>query len=905
MLTRRRTRMSSSLSTLGLMALFLFLSEMASAIQVPRKEDNRVFIHQRPSLQQRMDLQISPRIPDNSFTEEDSYIVALRESQRDRNKVFSAPAIDHHHHHHTESHHESPSSFVDDANEQFNGQQLHLIQVPTTYGYVSIRPLTAMEKNYLRPHRPQPTEPAATHHGITHLEDIHQTEDDESEKEASEEEVMETSASKEVVNLAPRPIFSDSDANSIYSAYSSNTASVINNQPPPSIKNTASDVNSIYSAYTNTARDNVNINNATKNTVRVIVNKKPPSIKKTIADVNSMYSAFSSNTTPVVINNKPPPIKKTPETNNKNTTVKTNENHSKKPQEIQKPIKKTQLIRVPDVVGVMTNRAASVVRNGIKTVGSTIGIPMRNTLVETVNTAMSPLVAVLSVGRKKRSLASEQKKKSWKNNIEKVGVRTLGYVELLAKLMNKPLQSAVNINKLSNTRKWPLWSHFTRSTNSQSDFISNNNATEAHSTVKRSTNSKIKHLKANTNLKHMIPWLYSALSRNKNRKMESRTLTDVDIIEEKDNFLDENEVNDESLTSPLVEDSPLLEHDGGDQLKENELSGEEENNENENTLKRESSSEFPDSFENQSEEIDQFAEEEENEQQDTADLTKYTHGHGIIVPPEKVYNSDETLKYTHGHGIIVPNPPYSGDSSSLVSNSVDKENILNSFLNSNFSSTVSNDGLYITTGIFQDEVDMALDDLESLMSDVFIAPLPGQPGVEAVVAEENDAVIIESLEDANKPDSVPVVSNLANIFLASSGSTSSSSSSSSSSESVATSTTGLTIDPFATLYTIGLAAIGIFVLSLPIWVPIVAAQMKKKWNNSVYYRRQTLDRFKELNPVSILMRNLILKAFSEEAFSDPGPLSSEEVYGPAITNFGDRRRRRRSTSGKTFQHKKR
>jgi len=52
------------------------------------------------------------------------------------------------------------------------------------------------------------------------------------------------------------------------------------------------------------------------------------------------------------------------------------------------------------------------------------------------------------------------------------------------------------------------------------------------------------------------------------------------------------------------------------------------------------------------------------------------------------------------------------------------------------------------------------------------------------------------------------------------------------------------------------------------------------------------------------MRNLILSD-PEEAFSDPGPLSSEEVYGPAITYFGDRRRRRRSTSGNTFNNRKR
>ena len=828
--------MPSSLWTVVLVALFLLASEITSASQVFRQNHNRVFIFQIPL--QQLDPKISPRTPDLTTTE-DSYIVALRESQINRNKG-SVPAIGQHHHHHAEDHHhtESHHDFAKGANKQFNGQH-HSTEVPETHEHVlTTRPLTAMEKNYLWPHRPQLIKKHAVH--SSHIGELNQSVD--ASDEGGSEEVMERSGSDGVAILATRPFSTVSDVNSIYSAYSSNA--------------------------------------------RRVVNKKSPSIRKSFEITET-------------------------------TTVKTSESGSKKPQETRQPIKKTLQIKVglPDVLGVMTNKAANVVRSGMKTVGSTIGIPMRNGFVGKVNSLL-PVVAALSVGRKKRSIPEElQEAKGWKDNIHNSRIRTLGYMKFLAKLLNKPLESAPNTNKFYNAGKRPLWLQLTRSTNSI-----RNDATKEHSAVKRSTNLKMENFR-NTTFKRVIPWHHSAFSRNTNIRKESQ-VTGADIAAEKGHFMDENEVNVEPLTSASsMTDSP-------------------------NTEPGKYQSEQKETRMEQNVEVDVLPSDEENESStlmpelkddELETVDKYTHGHGVIVPPTKVPDSDGTHNYSHGHGAVIP-PENENDSDDedvskythghgvIVANPLEGSNLLTGEPSGETANVDSNnenlssspDDPYITTGIFGDELDSELDNLGSLMTDIFIAPLP----VEAVVAEESDtvssldssdAIIIESAEEETKPDSVlavgstaPVVSNFANLFIASSGSgTSTTSSSSSTSGSISSggitgsSTSAASIDPFASLYTFGLAAIGIFVLSLPIWVPIVATKMKRRRNKLIRNRGQSdfstasLYTDMEFNPYSILIRNL-MPPNSEEPFSDPGPLKSEEVYGPATSHFGDRLRGRRS-----------
>lgn len=841
--------MSSSLWTVVLlMALLLPLSEMASVSQMFRQNDNRVFIFQIPL--QQLDPKISPRIPDStgipSIATEDSYLVALRESQINRNKVPAVAAVgQHHHHHHEKGHHHVEAhhhDVVQDANKQLKGQHHHSAQVPGTYGYVSTtRPLTAMEKNYLRPHKPQLYKKDAvpnSHIGEFH----HQSEED----EETSEEVMETSASNKVATLATRSLSSVSDVNSIYSTYSSNPSRFVAN--------------------------------------------KPPSIRKSFEITET-------------------------------AAVKASENGSEKPQENRKPIKKTLQIRVPEMVSVMTNRAANVVRNGMKTVGSTIGIPVRNSLVGKVNSLL-PIVAALNVGRKKRSIP-DQEAKGWKDNIHKSSLRTLGYMDFLAKLMNKPWQSAAtNINKFSSAGKRPPWLQFTRSTSRPVDSIRNGvTSNKAHSVVKRSTNLKMRNFRA-TALKRVIPWFHSAFSRNKNKRKESQ-VTQADGIADKGNFVEENEVNVERLMySPSVPQTSEL-------IGENETRMEQ--NVEMNVLlgdKDKTSSTLMSELKgDELETVEKYPHGPviivlpPEEVPDSDETHKDAHSHEAVIPPEYEndanHDEDDVFKYTHGHGIIVENPLEvsnpAGDSSNENANG-ESNNIENNNVSPVIASSPGDQ--YIATGIFGDEVDSELDDLGSLMADIVIAPLP----VEAVVAEESvtepsldpfDAVIIESADQANKPSSVvsagptiglPAPSNLAHIFISDSSTNSQTSSSSSSSSGSISSSGGITgstisaasFDPFASLYTFGLAAIGIFVLSLPIWVPFVATRMKRRRNKFIRNRSQSdfssfYTNIMEFNPYSILMRNL-MPSNSEEPFSDPGPLKSEEIYGPATSNRRWRRR---------------
>ncbi|XP_057369786.1 uncharacterized protein LOC130690931 [Daphnia carinata] len=110
----------------------------------------------------------------------------------------------------------------------------------------------------------------------------------------------------------------------------------------------------------------------------------------------------------------------------------------------------------------------------------------------------------------------------------------------------------------------------------------------------------------------------------------------------------------------------------------------------------------------------------------------------------------------------------------------------------------------------------------------------GEAEMDDETNESSDSIVVDA-EAGNQPDSVPVVSNLANFLFASSGSSSSGSSGSSASNDgtvsgagVTSSTSASSVDPFALFYTLGLASAGILALTLPIWVPLVVAKKKRR-----------------------------------------------------------------------------
>jgi hypothetical protein len=246
--------------------------------------------------------------------------------------------------------------------------------------------------------------------------------------------------------------------------------------------------------------------------------------------------------------------------------------------------------------------------------------------------------------------------------------------------------------------------------------------------------------------------------------------------------------------------------------------------------------------------------------------------------------------------------------------------------------------------------------------------------------EPSDAITVDAAV-GNQPDSVPSVSNLANFLFASSGGSSSSgtsssgsSSDSSSSGGVTSSTSAVSVDPFAMLYTFGLASAGILALTLPIWVPLVVAKKKRRtssygptkkkdkkkikikknqypankknkkktsqtkssygepppnhykdldddlsYNDDDYYPAGPTTQHQyhstkiddlyrghadysdtDIDQYSTLYRDLY-SSNSDDVFSDPGPLNSEDVYGPSSSSdYDDQRAARRRRSSKQF-----
>lgn len=527
---------------------------------------------------------------------------------------------------------------------------------------------------------------------------------------------------------------------------------------------------------------------------------------------------------------------------------------------------KPMSVRLSEAMQFITHRAAGAFRKG--TMGSTAGLS--STLNNVNKRANRWLPTAAAVGRrKKRSvLLNTDQEKNNKHDVKK-------------------RQSANDANKISSINNLPVRFHFKKLSPTFKRAI-----TSAHSSDNKSTSSKLKNLKT-TQFKQILPWFYSKFS--KNQKRTSQEAADIEQNEKSDSGDDNVATSTSKIPS---NDTNLSLHD---------------------TLSK-------------------------KEGHAQVDNSKFTHGHGIIVPSDHVSTSSNVIKdtvihgtsndlstYTHGHGIVIPNALVHDKplgESSLVSDVVDNQNILSLLVNGTTSSNVveghddvettenislldpliaSLDGPVLTTGVFSDEIDLALDDLESLMTDIIIAPLQ----VQAVVAEDDsssDAVIIEAAE-SNQPDSIPVVSNLANIFIAPSGSSVSSSSSSSSgsisSGGIVGDSSTVPADPFALLNTIGLATIGIFVLTLPIWVPFVVARMKKRRNS--FSRRSpfvfpigSFNSDAQFHPYSTLLQKLTPP---DASLNNPGPLNSEEVYGPASPSYFGRNaiRRRRSNRRNTFQ----
>lgn len=734
-------------------------------------------------------LQRQSRAPDVAFTE-DSYLEALKHS-RDSRRKGSAPTF---HHPHANPHESSSHGIVQGADHHVH---THFHPETPKYEYASTsRPLTAMEKNYLKPKKP----PTFDERDVTDVEqsidEEQSAEEEQSEEEEHSEELIESDASTQFVRLVKRSNNNAASANLAYSTYSSaNLANVMNPK-----------------------RNDIK-------TVQLIANKSDEQQTNRIATKH----------------------------------------------------KHQILIKLPESMEQIKNRAASVFRNGMRNVGSTVN--MLNSLTNRIHTW---LPAVNAVGRrKKRSVSDEEN-----NNKDDI----------------KKRQSTNGAHKTSSTNNRPLRFRFQKlSPNSKKTF--------AHSSDKRLASSKFQNLKT-TKLKRVLPWFYFKLSSRNQKGTVSR---EADDIERNENLLDKSDSN-------LITSSFLTQKSSSDDTQ----------NVKDTLLNKGGPAHV--------------------------DHSKFTHGHGIVVASVPgsssvkdtvahgiVSQSNDLSPYTHGHGVIVPNEPLINNpslgESSLVSNVVDNQNILAGFINGtapNPPSSTSNligdhdvletgenispvdsliaslDGPVLTTGVFEDEIDLALDDLESLMTDIIIAPLQ----VEAVVAEggssnettaespdSSDAVIIEAAE-GNQPDSIPVVSNLAHLLVASSGSNPSSSSSSSSSSSISSGgvtggdTSAVSVDPFPLIYTIGLAAIGIFVLTLPIWVPFVVARMKKRRNS--FSRRSpfifpigSINNDAEFHSYSTLLHQLTP---SDDSFNNPGPLNSEDLYGPEHTNYFDRKaaaRRRR------------
>ena len=356
---------------------------------------------------------------------------------------------------------------------------------------------------------------------------------------------------------------------------------------------------------------------------------------------------------------------------------------------------------------------------------------------------------------------------------------------------------------------------------------------------------------------------------------------------------------------------------------------------------------------------------------DSGTTRKYTQDHGTVVYPSlessfgshhyvgqhnllqnliKGSSSCPLLSDGQQHSTITPSitssPALMGETSvPVVEFSTADQGELGSTLNDVLSQLQTNIGLVSTGGL--------IEDLNFVDKDTDLVIVNAPPQVEAVEAEP------EVLADP------PVVSNLANLFSTSSDSSSfisSASSSSSSSDSI--SSGGITggdisstsiANPFALLANFALVVAGIFVVSLPIWVPCVFANRRrthgplrkktlalsgtKTKGNSLsnyplnpnqvklpygnykaspallqpeyqsttiedYYRPSNNPNYSynmdlDVKPYSALLGNLF-PSYSNK-FGDPGPLKSKALYGP-LSNFFLQTRSRTSYKGK-FQKK--
>ncbi|XP_046445941.1 uncharacterized protein LOC124195538 [Daphnia pulex] len=346
---------------------------------------------------------------------------------------------------------------------------------------------------------------------------------------------------------------------------------------------------------------------------------------------------------------------------------------------------------------------------------------------------------------------------------------------------------------------------------------------------------------------------------------------------------------------------------------------------------------------------------------DSGATRKYTHGHGLVVYPSLESSFGSNNHYV-GHHNGLPNLIKGSSDCPILSDGQQHATITPSItsspaligetsvpvvlfptadqgeLDSTFSDVLSqlqtNIGLVSTGGL--------IDDLNFVDKDTDVVIVKPPPQVEAVEAEPE--VLVDS----------PVVSNLANILFTSPSSSSSSTSSSSSSSSDSISSGGITggdisstsiANPFALFLSFALVVVGIFVLSLPIWIPFVIAKRRrshgpfrkktlalagiKTHGNSVphylpnqvklpyrkykagpalpqpEYHSTTIEDYYRLSgnpnysynmdlnvkPYSALFGNLF-PSYSNQ-FSDPGPMKSKDLYGP-LSNFFLKARRRNS-----------
>jgi hypothetical protein len=316
------------------------------------------------------------------------------------------------------------------------------------------------------------------------------------------------------------------------------------------------------------------------------------------------------------------------------------------------------------------------------------------------------------------------------------------------------------------------------------------------------------------------------------------------------------------------------------------------------------------------------------------DTLKYTHGHGIIVtnPPSYDLNQltaesslldsnsflnlnplSNLIKVTTGSSQFDDEWNESAESPSLLGDTSIQfvgmygGTVVNSTngplplieipesdgMESSLDDLITQLKANLTTGLMTDRPAGGLHFVNTSTDIVIINPFvtPSSmfppPQVEAVEAEEGDTFgAIEDDEDNNaivvdgvagdQPDSVPVVSNLANLFLGSSGGGSSSSSGSlvtnggiSSGGISGGTVSSTTTNPLALLYTYGLAAIGIFALTLPLWVPFVVGKKRRR----TYAPSKTYPASKKKTPTS-----------PKKTYGEPPPnhykdLSEEEIYG--------------------------